>query len=277
MASRTVPPSEIWGLIASWSPTSCRSNVWNGLTVLVLVAPVFAYAPVNNPTFWPTRNLPSSLSRVWMFGRDRMFVLVSVSSARGQHADVGDRGARDVDLALDDAEVQARGRRGNVPGQPDDVARAGSKIGAAHEMGSCFRSCRSIRSAPATGCRIRMIVRIKTISLSWFRGAAHLVALAPECKSIVVYGVNGSGKSSFVDAVEYVLNDGRVGHLAHEYSGKHLQNALPNTHKPPDAKTELSIKVCDGSAQQSRLRAMERRRRRALSRAGTTEEQSFGR
>lgn len=90
-------------------------------------------------------------------------------------------------------------------------------------------------------------MRIKNISLSWFRGAAHLVSLEPECKSIVVYGVNGSGKSSFVDAVEYVLNDGRVGHLAHEYSGKHLQNALPNTHKPPDAKTELSIEFCDGS------------------------------
>lgn len=90
-------------------------------------------------------------------------------------------------------------------------------------------------------------MRIRTISLSWFRGAAHLVSLEPECKSIVVYGVNGSGKSSFVDAVEYVLNDGRVGHLAHEYSGKHLQNALPNTHKPPDAKTELSIRFCEGS------------------------------
>jgi hypothetical protein len=90
-------------------------------------------------------------------------------------------------------------------------------------------------------------VRIKTVSLSWFRGAAYLVSLEPECKSIVVYGVNGSGKSSFVDAVEYVLNDGRVGHLAHEYSGKHLQNALPNTHKPPDAKTQLSIKFRDGS------------------------------
>ena len=90
-------------------------------------------------------------------------------------------------------------------------------------------------------------MRIKTIDLSWFRGAADVISMNPECKSMVVYGVNGSGKSSFVDAIEYVLNDGRIGHLAHEYSGKHLKNALPNTHKPQGAKTELSIKFSDGT------------------------------
>jgi hypothetical protein len=90
-------------------------------------------------------------------------------------------------------------------------------------------------------------VRIKAIGLSWFRGAADPVSLEPDCKSMVVYGVNASGKSSFVDAIEYVLNDGRIGHLAHEYSGKHLKNALPNTHKPKGAKTELSIKFSDDS------------------------------
>jgi hypothetical protein len=91
-------------------------------------------------------------------------------------------------------------------------------------------------------------VRIKAISLLWFRGAADLISIVPDCKSIVVYGMNGSGKSSFVDAVEFELNDGRIGHLAHEYSGKHLQNAVPNTHKPQGSKTEISIKYCDGSA-----------------------------
>ena len=45
-------------------------------------------------------------------------------------------------------------------------------------------------------------MRIKAIQLSWFRGAADPVSLEPDCKSMVVYGVNGSGKSSFVDAVE---------------------------------------------------------------------------
>ena len=90
-------------------------------------------------------------------------------------------------------------------------------------------------------------MRIKDITLSWFRGAADSVSMGPNCKSIVVYGENASGKSSFVDAIEYVLNGGRVGHLAHEYSGKNLKKALPNTHKPKGSKAEFSINLCDNS------------------------------
>jgi DNA repair exonuclease SbcCD ATPase subunit len=90
-------------------------------------------------------------------------------------------------------------------------------------------------------------MRIKAIQLSWFRGAADPVSLEPDCKSMVVYGVNGSGKSSFVDAVEYVLNDGKIGHLAHEYSGKRQEKAVPNRHKPQGRKVELRIKFKDHS------------------------------
>ncbi len=90
-------------------------------------------------------------------------------------------------------------------------------------------------------------MRIKAIRLSWFRGAADPVSLEPDCKSMVVYGQNGSGKSSFVDAVEYVINDGKIRHLAHEYSGRRQEKAVPNTHKPKDRKTELRIKFEDNS------------------------------
>jgi len=90
-------------------------------------------------------------------------------------------------------------------------------------------------------------MRIKAIQLSWFRGAADPVSLEPDCKSMVVYGENGSGKSSFVDAVEYILNNGRITHLAHEYSGKHQEKAVHNTHKPQGRTTELMIKFQDGS------------------------------
>jgi recombinational DNA repair ATPase RecF len=90
-------------------------------------------------------------------------------------------------------------------------------------------------------------MRIKAISLTWFRGAADRVSLEPACKSMVVYGVNGSGKSSFVDGLEYALNDGRIGHLAHEYSGKRQEKAIPNTHMPVDRKPELSITFADDS------------------------------
>lgn len=90
-------------------------------------------------------------------------------------------------------------------------------------------------------------MRIRAIQLSWFRGAADPVSLEPDCKSMVVYGDNGSGKSSFVDAVEHALNNGKIGHLAHEYSGKRQEKAIPNTHKPQDRKTELKIKFKDDS------------------------------
>ena len=84
-------------------------------------------------------------------------------------------------------------------------------------------------------------MRIKSIQLTWFRGAADPVPLELDCKSMVIYGKNGSGKSSFVDALEYVLSNGKIRHLAHEYSGKRQQKAVPNTKKPPGRKTELKI------------------------------------
>ena len=90
-------------------------------------------------------------------------------------------------------------------------------------------------------------MRVKAIGLSWFRGAADPVSLEPDCKSMVVYGVNGSGKSSFVDAVEYILNKGKIGHLTHEYSGRRQEKAVPNTHTPKGQETALSIKFKDDS------------------------------
>ncbi len=90
-------------------------------------------------------------------------------------------------------------------------------------------------------------MRVDAITLAWFRGAADPVSLDPGSKSIVVYGTNASGKSSFVDAVEYVLNDGRIGHLAHEHSGKHQEKGMLNTHRPEDQGCELTIRFKDGS------------------------------
>jgi len=90
-------------------------------------------------------------------------------------------------------------------------------------------------------------VRIDSISLTWFRGAADPIALDCGLKSIVVYGQNGAGKSSFVDAVEYAVNDGKIAHLAHEYSGTKQEKAVPNTHTPQDRSTGFSIKFKDGA------------------------------
>lgn len=97
-------------------------------------------------------------------------------------------------------------------------------------------------------------MRVKSIELSWFRGAADPVTLELDGKSIVVYGANGSGKSSFVDAIEYALKDGRIEHLAHEYSGKRQEKAIPNTHTPEDRKTGLSIKFQGGTELNAEIR-----------------------
>lgn len=90
-------------------------------------------------------------------------------------------------------------------------------------------------------------MRIKSIELAWFRGAAGGVTLEPNGRSMVVYGENGSGKSSFVDAVEYVLNNGRIDHLRTEYSGSRQENAIPNTHRPEKATTTLRFQFQDDS------------------------------
>ena len=90
-------------------------------------------------------------------------------------------------------------------------------------------------------------MRINAIDLEWFRGAAATATLALNSKSMVVYGENGAGKSSFVDAIEYVLNSGRVGHLTHEYSRKRQQKGLVNTHRPIGKPTRLWVSFSNGS------------------------------
>jgi energy-coupling factor transporter ATP-binding protein EcfA2 len=87
---------------------------------------------------------------------------------------------------------------------------------------------------------------LNRIDIEWFRGAADRVSLDLGGKSTVVYGTNGSGKSSFVDALEYILNDGRIGHLTHEYSGKKQEKGVLNTHTPTLKPTSASLGLTSG-------------------------------
>lgn len=88
-------------------------------------------------------------------------------------------------------------------------------------------------------------MRFKSITLSWFRGAADPVVLDTGLKSIVVYGQNGSGKSCFVDAVEYAVNSGKISHLSHEYSGTKQEKGVRNTHTPNGTSSDFSITFKD--------------------------------
>jgi len=89
-------------------------------------------------------------------------------------------------------------------------------------------------------------MRLESVELSWFRGAAESSVLDIGSKSVVVYGVNGSGKSSFVDAVEYAITD-KVRHLSMEYSGPKQLNAILNTQKPAESPCKVSIVMSDSA------------------------------
>ena len=90
-------------------------------------------------------------------------------------------------------------------------------------------------------------MQIKKIELSWFRGASQNASLDMDSKSAVVYGANGSGKSSFADAVEYLINKGSVAHLAHEYSGVHQERGIRNVKAPDDEISKCAIIFGDDS------------------------------
>ena len=64
---------------------------------------------------------------------------------------------------------------------------------------------------------------------------------------MVVFGANGSGKSSFVDGVETCLNGGKVGHLSHEYSGRNQEKGLINVARPPTHASSVTMVLSDGS------------------------------
>jgi len=91
------------------------------------------------------------------------------------------------------------------------------------------------------------MMRIDRIELSWFRGAAEIGTLKTDSKNVVVYGANASGKSSFVDGIEYIIRDGKICHLQHEYSGSYQEKGVRNTHTPSDSISQSAIHLDDGS------------------------------
>ncbi|MEE9590321.1 MAG: hypothetical protein V3V97_20140 [Hyphomicrobiaceae bacterium] len=122
-------------------------------------------------------------------------------------------------------------------------------------------------------------MRIDSINLSWFRGAADPVALDCGLKSLVVYGQNGAGKSAFVDAVEYAVSGGKIAHLAHEYSGTKQEEAVPNTHTPQECGSSFSVKFKHGAEAAVRSLGTERTQgpEPSIRRRGITAEPCFGR
>lgn len=96
-------------------------------------------------------------------------------------------------------------------------------------------------------------MRIKSIKIGWFRGSADPIELELNSKSLVLYGENGSGKSSFVDAIEHNIKDGKISHLAHEYSGKRQERAVVNTHTPGSQNGSILITLDDSTLIETKI------------------------
>jgi len=90
-------------------------------------------------------------------------------------------------------------------------------------------------------------MRVKNINLSWFRGAGESVNLDTDNRNVVVYGANGAGKSSFADALEYIIEKGRIQHLVDKRIGSKQEKGIVNTHRPTDSASTATINFDDGS------------------------------
>ncbi|HEX9896319.1 MAG TPA: hypothetical protein VGA85_01485 [Dehalococcoidales bacterium] len=84
-------------------------------------------------------------------------------------------------------------------------------------------------------------MKVKNIELSWFRGAGNAIILNTDLKNVVVYGSNGAGKSSFADALEYIIRNGKVAHLTLKGIGSKQEKGIINTHKPSDCASTATI------------------------------------
>src|SRR3990172_9731409 len=72
--------------------------------------------------------------------------------------------------------------------------------------------------------------RIRRLEIRGFRGVRQQVPLLLEGKSVLLFGENGTGKSSFVDALEKLFTgrvstlDGRAQGLSSDEHGPHIGN-----------------------------------------------------
>jgi len=89
------------------------------------------------------------------------------------------------------------------------------------------------------------VVKIKEIQISGIRGIRkNLNITLDSSKSILIYGDNGSGKSSITDAIEWFYSD-RVEHLSSEEIGRKGINALRSVFLPEDEAAYAELRFSD--------------------------------
>jgi len=84
------------------------------------------------------------------------------------------------------------------------------------------------------------MTKIKNIKILGLRGIKNDLTLPLNKKSILIYGDNGSGKSSITDAFEWFYY-GKVEHLISEEIGKGGLNAVINIFREIDKKAQMKI------------------------------------
>jgi hypothetical protein len=83
--------------------------------------------------------------------------------------------------------------------------------------------------------------KIKSINITGIRGIREGLNLSPDKKSLLIYGDNGTGKSSITDALEWFYNDS-IEHLTGEEVGGKGKNALRNVFLNPSDEAKIEIK-----------------------------------
>ncbi len=88
-------------------------------------------------------------------------------------------------------------------------------------------------------------MKIKTIEISGFRGIKGSLKLDLNSRSCLIYGENGSGKSSITDAIEWFYNE-KVEHLSQEEIDRRGGiTALRNISLPNNIKSIVSLSFLD--------------------------------
>ena len=85
------------------------------------------------------------------------------------------------------------------------------------------------------------MAKIKSIKISGIRGIKDCLTLDLKEKSVLVFGENGSGKSSLADAIEWYYSDG-IQHLVGEETGSTRgRGALRNLFIPDSEDAYIDI------------------------------------
>ena len=115
-----------------------------------------------------------------------------------------------------------------------------------------------------------MKVKIKNISISGIRGAKSNVVLPLNGKSVVLYGDNGTGKSSISDAIEWFYTN-RVEHLSSN-SEIDLKDAIRNASLKDEDVSDVSISYIKETALDASKTLVSKRNKLEIGVSNTSEE-----